>query len=1048
MKLFFTALAVLISSVAFAQNLKVTGIVTDSNNGEPVPFAAVHVKGTMTGVSTDAEGNYSITAPQDGILVFSCVGYQTMQVAVDGKLTHNVVLISEQLDEVVMVAYGTAKKSSFTGSATSVKSESIEKRTVSNVTKALDGLVPGVTTSAGSGQPGEGASIQIRGYGSINASSSPLYVVDGVPYDGSISAINPNDIESLTVLKDASAAALYGSRGANGVVMIQTKRGQAGYVNVNLKATWGLSSRAYKPYDTVDQREFVELTYEALRNGYMFNSGYTMDHASEAAMGDLNAALGGQQYNPFKNYTWDTVIDPATGKVRADAVSAYDESWLDEMTNSKALRQEYLFGVNGGNDKTKYALSFGYLDDNGILITTNFKRYTFRASVDQEITNWMKAGVSTSYGYTKSNQQTIAEGSYTSNAWYTAQFMAPIYPVYLKDENGNTVMDANGAALYDYGESGRPKAARFNNIADLYDNKYGLWRDNSSSRANLVLGGDNPVMGVFRGLEFSVNAGFDVTNAASSKYNNPYHGDGAQTGGSVAKANGRTMSYTINQILKYDRTFAEKHHVLAQAGHEYYNYEYRYLAADRTGVYPGIDELDPTTNVTGNRSYREDYRIESYFGRLAYDFADKYYFEGTWRTDGSSRFHKDYRWGQFWSLGGSWRISEEQFMKNAGWVDNMTLRLSYGQLGNDALKNGSSQNYYAWQSFYDLTWPNANNPGAIVSKLENTQVSWEKKSTWNAGIEATLFNRFLQFSAEYYHSVTSDMLLSYPLPMSTGFTGYNANVGSMQNQGFEASFRFNWANKQNFGAGSTLMLYRNWNKVLALTKDDKITSGYQVIEVGRPIYSYLLPKNAGVDPATGAQLYWAYEKDENGDKVEGSDYITSNKTKANESRYYEGSREPKLQGSFGSDFRFGPVDFSFLTTFSIGGKTYDSLYAGLMEVMYTGDTWSKNTLRRWQKPGDVTDVPAVLFNSGRLGTDKNLIDASYFAIKSVQLGYTFPKRWTNAAKIKALRIFVNADNVAMFNHLNGLNVQYNFSGGTGYTYTPTRVISAGIDINF
>ena len=322
MKLFFTALAVLISSVAFAQNLKVTGVVTDSNNGEPVPFAAVHVKGTMTGVSTDAEGNYSITAPQDGILVFSCVGYQTMQVAVDGKLTHNVVLVSEQLDEVVMVAYGTAKKSSFTGSATSVKSESIEKRTVSNVTKALDGLVPGVTTSAGSGQPGEGASIQIRGYGSIYASSSPLYVVDGVPYDGSISAINPNDIESLTVLKDASAAALYGSRGANGVVMIQTKRGQAGYVNVNLKATWGLSSRAYKPYDTVDQREFVELTYEALRNGYMFNSGYTMDHASEAAMGDLNAALGGQQYNPFKNYTWDTVIDPATGKVRADAVSA------------------------------------------------------------------------------------------------------------------------------------------------------------------------------------------------------------------------------------------------------------------------------------------------------------------------------------------------------------------------------------------------------------------------------------------------------------------------------------------------------------------------------------------------------------------------------------------------------------------------------------------------------------------------------------------------------------------------------------------------------
>ena len=609
MKLFLTMLAVLMTSAAYAQNLTVTGVVTDSNNGDPVPFAAVHVKGTMTGTSTDAEGNYSITAPQDGVLVFSCVGYQNLQVAVDGKLTHNVVLVSEQLEEVVMVAYGTAKKSSFTGSATSVKSESLEKRTVSNVTKALDGLVPGVTTSAGSGQPGESASIQIRGYGSINASSTPLYVVDGVPYDGSIAAINPNDIESLTVLKDASAAALYGSRGANGVVMIQTKKGQEGFVNVNLKATWGLSSRAYKPYDTVNQREFVELTYEALRNGYMFNNGYSMDHASQAAMGALSSSLGGEQYNPFKNYTWDTVIDPATGKVRADAVSAYDESWLNEMTNPKALRSEYLFGVNGGTDKTKYALSFGYLDDNGILITTNFKRYTFRASVDHEITDWMKAGVSTSYGYTTSNQQTIASGTYTSNAWYTAQFMAPIYPVYLKDEAGNTVMDANGKALYDYGELGRPKAARFNNIADLYDNKYGLWRDNTSSRANIVLGGDNDVMGVFKGLEFSVNAGFDVTNSASSEYQNPYHGDGAQTGGSVAKQNGRTMSYTINEILKYDRTFADKHHVLAQAGHEFYNYEYRYLAADRTGVYPGIDELYYKCNRQQFLQKRLPYRV-------------------------------------------------------------------------------------------------------------------------------------------------------------------------------------------------------------------------------------------------------------------------------------------------------------------------------------------------------------------------------------------------------------------------------------------------------
>lgn len=1027
--------------IAAAQGLTVTGTVVTESDGQPVVGAYVLVNGTTLGTITNDKGEFGIKeVPADAKeIIVTFLGLSTTSAPVQAEPV-KVVMKTDQnfLDEVVMVAYGSAKKSSFTGSATSVKSESLEKRTVSNVTKALDGLVAGVTSTAGSGQPGESASIMIRGYGSISAASTPLYVVDGIPYDGSIAAINPNDIESLTVLKDASAAALYGSRGANGVVMITTKRGQAGFVNVNLKATVGIASRAIKPYDTVDQREFVELTYEALRNGYMFNSGYSMENASAAAMGDLSSALGGEQYNPFKNYTWDTLIDPATGKVHADAVSAYNESWLDEMTSKNAIRQEYLFGVNGGTEKTKYALSFGYLDENGILITTNFKRYNFRASVDQNITDWLKAGMNTAYGYTTSNQQTIASGSYTSNAWYTAQFMAPIYPVYLKDENGNNV------GGYDYGENGRPKASNFNNIADLYDNKYGLNRDNTSARAYLALGGDKDVMGVLKGLEFTTNFGIDVTNAASSGYYNPYHGDGAQTNGSVEKQNGRTMSWTWNQILKYDRTFVEKHHVLAQAGHEFYNYNYQYLSAERTGVYPGIDELAPSTNVTSNDSYRYDYRIESYFGRLAYDYADKYYFEGTWRTDGSSRFHKDYRWGQFWSVGASWRISEENFMKNVSWIDNMTARLSYGQLGNDALDS-----YYAWQSFYDLTWANASNPGALVSSLENTEVSWEKKGTWNAGIEATMFNRFLSFSLEYYNSKTHDMLLEYPLPLSTGFSGYDANIGSMSNQGFEATFNFNWANRKNFSARSTVMLYKNWNKVLALTKDDKITSGYQVIEVGKPIYTYYMPKNAGVDPATGAQLYWAYKTDEEtGEKIEGSDFITSNKTLATDSRYYMGSREPDLQGSFASDFRFGPVDFSFLTTFSIGGKTYDSLYAGLMEVTYTGDTWSKNVLRRWQKPGDVTDVPAVMVNSGRLGTDRNLIDASYFAIKSVQLGYTLPEKWTKAAKIKALRIFVNADNVAMFNHLNGLNVQYDFAGGTGYTYTPTRVMSCGIDINF
>lgn len=1036
-KIFLSMLLVTVGIAANAQGLTVTGTVRDQATDDPIPFASVHVKGTMNGINTGADGGFSIKASSNSVLVFSCVGYQTAEIAVNGRTSLDAYLESESLDEVVMVAYGSAKKSSFTGSATAIKSESLKKRSVTSVTKAIEGMVPGVMAASSSGQPGEGASIIIRGIGSINAGQGPLYVVDGIPYDGSLSAINPSDIESLTVLKDASAAALYGSRGANGVVMITTKRGTDGRVNVNFKAEVGFESRAYKPYDVVDQKEYVQLSYEALRNGYIQDGGMTWDAASALASQKLGSTLGGEQYNPFKNYTWDTLINPETGLVQDDAVSAYDESWLDAITNHKALRQEYTFGLNGGNDRTKYMLSLGILDEDGILINTDFNRYSFRTGVDHKVNDWFTAGANTSYAQTKSNAQQIGSDAYSSNVWYTAQFMAPIYPVYLKDEKGNN------AGGYDYGESGRPTAKDFNSLGDRYLNKYQNNRDNASVRAYAVLGGDADIMGVMKGLSFSSNFGADLVNTSISAYDSPEHGDGKTEQGVISKYSNRDFSWTWNQILKYEREFNDVHHVLGQLGHEFYRYRYNYLYAERTKVYPGIEELAPAVNLNKANSYQIDYKIESYFGRLAYDYADKYYFEGTWRTDGSSRFHKDYRWGQFWSLGASWRISEEKFMKNVDCIDNMTLRLSYGQLGNDALDS-----YYAWQSFYDLTWPNASNPGAMVSSLENTEVSWEKKGTWNAGIEAAMFNQRLNFSVEYYNSKTTDMLLEYPMALSTGFSGYDANVGSMSNQGIEASFRFNWLEKNKFWASSTLMFYKNWNKVTALTETDTITDGSQVIKVGMPIYTYYMPKSAGVDPATGVQLYWAYEKDKAGNKIEGSDYVTSSVTEANTSRYYLGSREPALQGSFGSEFRFGPVDFSFLTTFSIGGKTYDPLYASTMEVQYVGSTWNRNALRRWQKPGDITDVPAVRLNSGNLSTDSYLIDASYFAIKSMQLGYTLPAKWAKAIKMQSLRIYATADNLAVFNKLQGMNVQYNFRGGSNYTYTPMRVIAFGVDVNF
>ena len=1076
-KLFFSTLFLLLTVSLSAQNMRVSGTITDASTGEGIPFASVVVKGTMIGTSADANGAYTLNAPSNGTLEFTAIGFVLVDEQINGRAVINIALDpdAEALDESIVIAYGTAKKSSFTGSAGTVKSESLQKRTVANVTKALEGMVAGITTTSGSGQPGEGASIRIRGTGSINASSAPLYVVDGVPFDGNLSSINPNDIESMTVLKDASAAALYGARAANGVIMLTTKRGSDGHHTVNFKATVGIQSRSIPQPDLANQQQFVELTWEALKNNYYINGGYAMEEAKALASAGMAARMGGEFYNPYKNYTWDQVIDPATGRLRADAVSAWDENWMDLLTNKQAVRQEYQLGLSGGDRNTKYGISFGYLDENGVLVTTNFKRYSLRASVDHKVNDWMQVSAGASYAYTNQNSSDYS-GTQTGNVWYTAQYMAPIYPIYLKTTDGKDALDGNGQKLFDYGENGRPTASKFNPAGDLYDNVYETLRDNVSVRSSLVLGGDSDVMGIFKGLSFTTNVGADLSGRYITDYSSPFHGDGLDTDGRITKYSTRSFSYTWNQILKYERTFNALH-ALAQVGHEYYDYSYSLLSGERTKIYPGITELAPATTVSDNNSYKDVYRIESYFGRLAADYADKYYLEATWRADASSRFHQDHRWGQFWSLGASWRLSQEAFMQSASWIDNLTLRLSYGQLGNDGLQYTSgTANYYAWQSFYDLTYPNANLSGAVVSSLANPDISWERQGSWNAGLEGTFFHQVLSVTFDYYNKLTTDMLLNFPMATSTGFNGYDANVGTMRNQGVEATIRLNWLKTGSLRASSTLIGSMNRNKILHLTTDDTITTGSQVIRVGYPIRSFYVPKFAGVDPANGQALYWAYNKVAD-DKVEalkkagsplvtddgknivwlesagawieeGSERITNNKTDATNSKYFHGSREPLFQGSFGTDFQWGPVDFSFLTTFSVGGYVYDSNYSGTREIDYAGHNFSTHALRAWKQPGDITDVPVLLFNSGNLAADRWLVDASYFAIKSVQLGYTLPTKWTKKAGIQSLRLFAVADNLCMFSKLNGLNPTSSFNGATDFVYTPTRVVSLGIDINF
>ena len=1062
-KRLMTLLAVLFLFVggALAQ-MKVNGTVMSQDDGEPIIGASVVVLGTNVGTVTNSSGQFSLTCPAGKTtLRITYIGMEPLEL--QARPNMRILLTNDQtaLDEVIVVAYGTTKKSSFTGSAESVNGEKLELRPITNVAKGLEGQVSGVQMTSGGGQPGSSPSIRIRGFGSINASSSPLYVVDGVPYDGSISSLNPADIESMTVLKDASAGALYGARGANGVVMITTKRGKEGKPQVTWRSTAGWSSRALKKYDLVDQKEYVQLTYEGLRNGYVYDNGMSWSDAEEAARKALSSNLGGEHYNPFKKfdesgnnlYSWDNIIDPATGQVRADAVAAWDENWMDAIKQDNAFRHEHQLSLNGGTDRTRYMVSLGYVNEDGILKTTNFQRYNGRANVESQITNWFRLNTNVSLAHSMTNANDY-DGSSTSNVWYTAQFISPLFPTYMKDLQGKDLLDGDGNRQLDYGDN-EELGLRYGNVSDfnalggLVDDKGERLRDIAGLRTGIVLGTDDTSAGWLQGLKFSVNFGLDYENQLRMRYMTMYHGNQAKSGGLIQKYNYRTQSYTFNQLLSWNRSFGE-HNVDVLLGHEWYAYHYNYLTAGRTNLVDGIYELAPAANMYEADSYSLDYRINSILSRINYNYADRYYLSASLRRDASSRFYKENWTGSFWSLGANWRISQEKFMSGIKWINNLSFKASYGQQGNDMLLDSDGySNYYAWQSLYSLGWNNGNNIGAVISTLETKDLSWEKNSNLNIGLEGSLFDSRLRFNVEYYYKKTTDMLLNYPMALSTGFSGYNANVGDMRNQGLEMELVFSPIKTKDLRWDISWMGSTVSNKVLKLTQESpEIISGVRIIKEGYPLNTFYMAKSAGVDPATGAQLYWSYEKDEDGNRIDGTDFITDDYADAANHKYFLGSRIPDLYGSIGTNVSWKGLDLSVLTTYSIGGKVYDSMYNSSMNLWYLSSTWHSHALRRWQQPGDVTDVPRIEIAGSNTTNDRYLINASYFAIKNITLGYTLPKNIISKAGMQNVRVFTSVDNLALWSHLDGMDPQYNFSGGTDYAYAPNKTWTLGLEIKF
>ena len=889
LRLVLTFLAIVVSATLWAavqQEIRISGTVI--SDGEPLPGVSVQIKGETTGTITDMDGKYSISAPSDAILVYRFVGLKTVEQPVNGRNMINVTLESDskELDEVMVVAYATAKKYSFTGAASTVKGDEIAKLQVASVSRALEGTVSGVQASAASGQPGTDAEIRIRGIGSINASSAPLYVVDGVPFDGSVNSINPDDIASMTVLKDAASAALYGSRGANGVIIITTKQGQTdSKTTVNVKASFGGSNRAVRDYDRIGTNDYFQLYWEALRNQYAKDTeNYTPATAAAQASKDLVTKLMGDGPNPYgTNYPQPVGTD---GKLVDGARPLWDFDWSDAM-EQQALRTELNLNVSGGGQKNQYFFSAGYLNDKGIALESGYQRFNLRSNITSEMTSWLKGGVNMSFAHSMQNYP-VSSDTKTSNVINAGRTMPGFYPIYEVNADGSLKTDANGELIPDFG-SYRPSGStsNWNLPATLPLDKSERMKDEFSGRTFLEVT-------FIPGLKFKTSFNFDLINYNSLDFTNSLIGPSVTTGGGSSRVNTRTFSWTWNNIVTYDKTIGE-HHFNILAGQEAYSYRYDELSASRTKMaLPDMPELVVGSQLTGGSGYRIDYALAGYFTQLLYDYQSKYFFSASYRRDGSSRFAPETRWGNFWSLGASWRIDRENFMiSTSDWLSALTLKASYGAQGNDNLGT-----YYASKGLYAIV-SNLGENALFSDRIATPKLKWETNLNFNVGIDFSLWNNRVSGSFDFFQRRSKDLLYSRPVAPSLGYKSVDENVGALKNTGIELSLNGTLINTQDFIWKLGLNLTHYKNEVTELPLKDMPPSGVNKLAVGRSVYDFYTKEWAGVDPENGNPLWYMdiLDKDDN---VVGRG--TTSVYKDATDYFVNKSSLPKVYGGFNTSF--------------------------------------------------------------------------------------------------------------------------------------------------
>jgi TonB-linked SusC/RagA family outer membrane protein len=1051
----------------YAQGTKtVTGTVTDEN-GEQLIGVSVIATGTSSGGVTDVNGFFQFSVPQSVTnLNLKYLGMKDLTVPIQsGSMRIMMTAENQIIDEVIVVAYGTVKRSDFTGAAATLGQRELSKRPLTNVSSAIEGNVSGVQTTSSLGQPGESASLRIRGFGSVNASNAPLYVVDGAIYNGSVSSLNPNDIETITVLKDGASTALYGSSAGNGVVLITTKKGtKMNQAEVNLVVRQGWSERAFADYKRVGVYDYFPLQWQMRKNAYI-TSGLTPEAAAQKASAEMVSTL---KYNPFVGVADDAIVGvDGLLNPNANQLKWGDDLDWEDAAYGKGHRQEYNLSFNSKSEKTSTFASVNYTKDQGYMLKTDLERYSGRLNYTITPVKWFASGLNLSIARSLSNYSTSNSDSNSSysNLSRFVRVMAPIYPVHKHDLETGAYLDEYGNAttdpskyMYDYAGARLSSAGR-DAIAETTMNMRNYSRFATNGRGFVTL---KPV----EGLEMTANYALENTDYRRKVYENTEVGDGAPAG-RFNNMSTRSLTQTLNQLVNYKKSF-DLHNIDVLVGHESFAYKYEYLYAMKTDeIIKDIYDFPNFVNTSSLNSYTDTYNKEGYLARINYDYDHRYYLSASYRKDGSSRFSKENRWGDFYSIGASWRINNEAFLNEIEWLNNLKLRASYGETGSDAVLRNSSDSYYPYQTFYDLGENNSTEAGAYFLNVSNRDLKWETQVTYDVAVEFGIFKK-LSGTIEWFTKASKDLLFDVNSPTSTGVSSVTRNIGRVENKGLEVGLRYDFLNTKDWKAYVGLNATYLKNKITRLPDDmkenGKISDSKKLME-GYSMYDFWLRQWYGVNPDNGDGLFYldteAYNEDDKTltTAVKNTVVEIDGKQLTNSYNYakfdWSGSSIPDIYGGFslGGSYKSFSIDAVF--SYALGHKILDyNNYGALMGYSTYGHALHEDTKLAWKNPGDITNVPRMDFTSAyntNISTSYStrwLRDGDFLNFRSLVISYSLPKNLINKADLKNVEISLSGENLFLLKSIQGMNPQGYYSGLNYNDYTTARTFSVNLNLSF